>query len=66
MNFARFHYRVLGNIAAFMGLRARTSVLERARKKQSDANEIKKWGKELTRACEILSVSRAWFVNLGD
>jgi hypothetical protein len=47
---------ILENIAAFTKERAERSTFYRARKKQSDADEIKKWDKELTRAYERFSV----------
>jgi hypothetical protein len=49
-------YRVLKSIAAFSEERANRSFLERARKKESDADEIKKWKKELEMAYERFSV----------
>jgi hypothetical protein len=47
----------LESIAAFTKARVERSRLDRIRKKQSDANDIKKWDKELTRAFERFSVS---------
>jgi hypothetical protein len=46
----------LQTIAAFTKERAERSTCDRIRKKQSDADEIKKWDKELTRAYERFSV----------
>jgi hypothetical protein len=49
-------YRILENIAAFSEKRANRSFFERARKKESDAEKIKKWEKELEMAYERFSV----------
>jgi hypothetical protein len=49
-------YRSLESIAAFTKERAERSTFDRIRKKQSDADDIKKWEKELTRAFERFSV----------
>jgi hypothetical protein len=46
----------LKSIAAFTKERAERSTFDRIRKKQSDADDIKKWDKELTRAFERFSV----------
>jgi hypothetical protein len=46
----------LESIAAFTKERAERSTFDRIRKKQSDADDIKKWEKELTRAFERFSV----------
>jgi hypothetical protein len=51
-----FDCRILESIAAFTKERAERSSFYRARKKQSDADEIKKWDKELSRAYERFSV----------
>jgi signal recognition particle GTPase len=48
--------RTLESIAAFTKERAERSTFDRIRKKQSDADDIKKWDKELTRAFERFSV----------
>jgi hypothetical protein len=48
--------RILESIAAFTKERVERSTFDRIRKKQSDADEIKKWDKELTRAYERFSV----------
>jgi hypothetical protein len=48
--------RVLKSIAAFKKEMAERSRFDRIRKKQSDADEIRKWDKELTRAFERFSV----------
>jgi hypothetical protein len=48
--------RTLKSIAAFSKERAERSTLERLRKKQNDADDIKKWEKELTRAFERFTV----------
>jgi hypothetical protein len=50
--------RTLKNIAMFSEERAKRSTLERTRKKQSDADEIKKWEKELRMAYERFSVTK--------
>jgi hypothetical protein len=47
---------VLKSIAAFTKEMAERSRFERIRKKQSDADDIKNWEKELTRAFERFSV----------
>jgi hypothetical protein len=49
-------YRTLDNIVAFSEKRANRSFLERARKKESDADKIKKLEKELEMAYERFSV----------
>jgi hypothetical protein len=49
-------YRVLNSIAAFSEERANRSFFERERKKEGDADEIKKWKKELDMAYERYSV----------
>jgi hypothetical protein len=46
----------LKSIAAFAKEMAERSRFNRIRKKQSDADDIKKWEKELTRAFERFSV----------
>jgi hypothetical protein len=46
----------LGSIAAFTKERVERSTWDRIRKKQSDADDIKKWDKELTRAYERFNV----------
>jgi hypothetical protein len=46
----------LKSIAAFTKEMAERSWVERIRKKQSDADDIKKWEKELTRAFELFTV----------
>jgi hypothetical protein len=48
--------RTLKGIAAFSEKRAQRSMIERARKKQRDADEIKKWEKELDMVYERFSV----------
>jgi hypothetical protein len=48
--------RILETIAAFTKERVERSTWDRILKKQSDADEIKKWDKELTRAYERFSV----------
>jgi hypothetical protein len=48
--------RTLESIAAFTKKRAERSTFDRIRKKQNDADDIKKWDKELTRAFERFSV----------
>jgi phosphoglycolate phosphatase-like HAD superfamily hydrolase len=53
----------LKSIAAFTKERAERSTFDRIRKKQSDADDIKKWEKELTRAIERFSV--CFVSNLG-
>jgi hypothetical protein len=50
--------RTLKNIAAFSEERAKRSTFERTRKKQSDADEIKRWEKELRMAYERFSVAK--------
>jgi hypothetical protein len=50
--------RTLKNIAAFSEERAKRTTLEQARKKQSDADEIKRWEKELTRSFERFGVAK--------
>jgi hypothetical protein len=49
-------YRVLNSIAAFSEERANRCFFDRARKKESDADEIKRWKKELKMAYERFSV----------
>jgi hypothetical protein len=49
-------YRTLKRIAAFSEKRAKRSTIERARKKQRDADEIKTWEKELEIAYGRVSV----------
>jgi hypothetical protein len=49
--------RTLESIAAFTQERAGRSRFDQMRKKQSDADDIKKWEKQLTRAYERFSVS---------
>jgi hypothetical protein len=49
--------RTLKGIAAFSEKRAQRSMIERARKKQVDADEIKTWDKELHMAYERFSVT---------
>jgi hypothetical protein len=51
-------YRTLKGIAAFSEERANRTAFERARKKQSDADGIKKWQKELIMAYERFSVTK--------
>jgi hypothetical protein len=47
--------RTLKGIAAFSEKRAKRSTIERTRKKQVDADEIKKWEKELDTGYEHVS-----------
>jgi hypothetical protein len=49
-------HSTLKSIAVFTKERAERSTFDRIRKKQSDADDIKKWEKELTRAFERFSV----------
>jgi hypothetical protein len=49
-------HRVLKDIAAFSEDRVRRKTYQLALRKQSDAEEIKKWDKELTRAYERFNV----------
>jgi hypothetical protein len=49
-------YRTLEKIVAFSEDRANRSFFERVRKKESDADEIKRWEKELEMAYERFSV----------
>jgi hypothetical protein len=49
-------YRILENIAAFSEKRVNRSFFERVRKKESNADKIKKWEKELEMAYERFSV----------
>jgi hypothetical protein len=49
-------YKILENIATFTEKRSKWSFFKRARKKQSDADEIKKWEKELEMAYERFGV----------
>jgi hypothetical protein len=49
--------RILKRIAAFSEERASRSLGSRMFKKQSDADDIKKWEKEITRAYENFNVS---------
>jgi hypothetical protein len=51
-----FDCRILESIAAFTKERVERSTWDRVRKKQSDADDIKKWDKELTRAYERFNV----------
>jgi hypothetical protein len=46
----------LESIAAFTKERVERSTWDRVRKKQSDADDIKKWKEELTRAYERFNV----------
>jgi hypothetical protein len=49
--------RTLKGITAFSEERAKRSTFDRARKKQSDADEIEKWEKELKMVYERFSVT---------
>jgi hypothetical protein len=49
-------HRVLSGIAAFSEERVGRKAYQLALRKQSDADEIKKWDKELTRAYERFNV----------
>jgi arsenate reductase-like glutaredoxin family protein len=55
--------RTLKNIAAFSEERAKRSTFERIRKKQSDADEIKKWEKELKMSYERFIVTTTLFMS---
>jgi hypothetical protein len=55
--------RTLKNIAAFTEERAKRSTFKRTRKKQSDADEIKKWEKELRMAYERFSVAKTLYMT---
>jgi hypothetical protein len=57
--------RTLKGIAAFSEERAKRSTFDRARKKQSDADEIKKWEKELKMAFERFSVTKNMLCHLN-
>jgi hypothetical protein len=48
--------RTLNSIATFTHKRAERSILEQMLKKQSDANNLKKWKKELTMAIDRFDV----------
>jgi arsenate reductase-like glutaredoxin family protein len=48
--------RTLKSIAAFSEQRAKRSTIERTRKKQRDADEIKRWERELKMGYEHVSV----------
>jgi hypothetical protein len=51
--------RTVRGIAAFSEQRAKRSTIERTRKKQRDADEIKRWERELNMGYEHVSVVAA-------
>jgi hypothetical protein len=53
------------DIAAFAKERSERSKLKRLRTKQSDADDIKKWEKELHRAFERFNVRKTYDSMLG-
>jgi hypothetical protein len=55
--------RTLKRIAAFSERRAKRSIIERARKKQRDADEINKWEKELKMTYECVSVMATYAIS---
>jgi hypothetical protein len=61
-----FVYRVLSGITTFYEERTKRRTYQLALRKQSDAEEIKKWDKELTRAYELFNVREPCFVTLDS
>jgi hypothetical protein len=55
--------RTLKNIAAFSEERAKRSTFKQTRKKQSDADEIKRWEKELKMSYERFIVTTTLFMS---
>jgi hypothetical protein len=53
---SRVYRRTLNSIATFTHKRVERSILEQMLKKQRDANNLKKWKKELTMAMERFDV----------
>jgi hypothetical protein len=58
---SHIYRRTLGSIAAFAQKCAGRSIFKRMLRKQRDANNLKKWEKQLTRAFERFEVRR--FLN---
>jgi hypothetical protein len=56
-------YRTLESIVAFPVERANRSFLERVRTKESDAEKIKKWEKEVKMAYERFSVGNHLLIH---
>jgi hypothetical protein len=57
-------YRKLDSIVEFTKKRAEEPSWRRGLHKQSNADDIKKWEKELTRAFALFKASLSWIVTL--